>query len=263
MAAFDTRSAEKLIQRVTREAGDAVLKRFGKDGVHYMKSKNIWDVVTKADLLSEKIIISAIRKAYPEHGIIAEESGVTNKGAEYVWVIDPIDGTLNYSRGVPLFGVMVCLLHRNEIILSAINLPAEKQLFFAKKGKGTYLNGKRVRCSDRKSLDQSFGAGSARLDGRPAVFIENLLRSARKQKIQYASFFSMAVNACYVASGRRDWMVPLAGAVWDFAPAYLILKESGCKVTDTKGKPWKFGMLEMVAANPRLHKKILKLTKGV
>ena len=263
MAAFDIRSAEKLIQRAANQAGDAVLKRFGKDGVHYMKSEQMWDVVTKADLLSEKIIMSAIRKAYPDHGIIAEESGVINKGAEYVWVIDPIDGTLNYSRGVPLFGVMICLVHKGEMLLSAINLPAESQLFFARKGKGTYLNGKRVHCSDKKSLDQSFGAGSARLDGRPAAFIENLLRSVRKQNIQYASFFSMAVNACYVASGRRDWMVPLAGAVWDFAPAYLILKESGCKVTDTKGKPWKFGMPEMVAANPTLHKKLLTLTKNI
>ena len=186
-----------------------------------------------------------------------------NENAEYVWVVDPIDGTLNFSRGVPLFGVMVCLVHRGEVILSAIDLPAEHQLFFAKKGKGAYLNGKRVHCSDKKALDQSFGAGSARLDGRPAALIENLIRTARKQNMQYASFFSMAVNACYVASGRRDWMAPLAGAIWDFAPAYLLLKESGCKVTDMKGGPWKFGMLEMVAANPTLHKELLKLTKGI
>jgi myo-inositol-1(or 4)-monophosphatase len=263
MAVFDIRSAEKFIQSTARTAGRAVLKRFGTEGVHYMKSENMWDVVTKADLISEKIIITAICKAYPGHGIIAEETGVLNEEAEYVWVIDPIDGTLNYSRGVPLFGVMMCLVHRGEILLSAINLPAEGQLFFARKGRGTYLNGKRIHCSDRASLDQSFGAGSARLDGRPAAFIENLLRSARKEKIQFASFFSMAVNACYVASGRRDWMAPLAGALWDFAPAYLILKESGCRVTDTKGNPWKFGMLEMVAANPRLHTKLLRLTKGI
>ena len=79
----------------------------------------------------------------------------------------------------------------------------------------------------------------------------------------YSSFGCMGVNACYVASGRRDWIVPLVGSIWDYAPAYLLLKESGCKVTDTSGKPWKFGVLEMVAANPAIHKQLLKLTKNI
>ena len=256
-------STEKFIQDIARKAGDAVLKRFGKDGVHYMKSGHLWDVVTKADLLSEKIIVSAIRKNYPDHGVISEECGVINEGADYVWIIDPIDGTLNFSRGVPLFGVMICLVHKGDILLSAINLPAEHELFFAKKGGGAYKNGKRIHCSRPTKLSETFGAGSARLDGRAAAFLSALIKAGRNQHIQYASFFSMAVNACYVASGKRDWCVPLAGSIWDFAPAYLILKESGCKVTDTKGRPWKLDMLEMLAANPVLHKKLLKITKNI
>src|ERR1700690_2607989 len=99
-------STDAFIKKIAREAGAAVLKRFGKDGVHYMKSANRFDVVTKADLLSDRMIVSAIKKHYPEHGIISEESGNVNEGAEYVWVVDPIDGTLNFSSGVPLFGVM-------------------------------------------------------------------------------------------------------------------------------------------------------------
>ena len=257
------RNAERFIQDIVKKAGDAVLKRFGKDGVHYMKSEHLWDVVTKADLLSETIIIDAIRKAYPDHGIISEESGEIGESSEYIWIIDPIDGTLNFSRGVPLFGVMMCLVRKGEVLLSAINLPALGERFFAKKGGGAYLNGKRINCSKRKTLNQSFGAGSARLDGRPAAFLSTLLRAARREQIQYASFFSMAVNSAYVASGRRDWMAPLVGSIWDFAPAYLLLKESGCKVTDTNGKPWKFGVLELVAANPTLHNKLIALTKGV
>ena len=255
--------AEKFIQDVVREAGDAVLKRFGKDGPHYMKSDHVWDVVTKADLRADKLITSRIQKAYPTHGIISEESGTTNEGAEYVWIVDPIDGTLNFSKGVPLYGVMICLVRKGDVILSAINLPSTGELFYAKKGGGAYLNGKRVHCSKTKKLLQTFGAGSARLEGRAGNFMKNLLKASKVHHIQYASFFSMAVNVCYIATGRRDWVVPLAGMIWDFAPAYLILKESGCKVTDTKGKPWKFGVLEMVAANPTLHKEILKLTKDI
>lgn len=253
---------DKFIQDLAREAGDMVLKRFGKDGMHYMKSKHIFDVVTKADLRADKLITSRIKKKYPTHGIIAEESGVWNEGAEYIWVIDPIDGTLNFSKGIPIFGVMICLLHRGKVVLSVINMPATKEFFFAKANGGTFLNGKRVHCSKQSVLDESFGFGSARMRGRNAMFLGNVIRQ-KKYNIQFSSFACMAANACYTAAGRRDWSVSLSGQVWDFAPAYLMIKESGCTVTDTKGNPWKFGMREMVAANPRLHKELLKLTKGV
>src|SRR3989344_3431493 len=132
------RSADKFIQDIAKKAGDAVLKRFGNSGVHRMKSDRVWDVVTEVDLLAYKIITSAIKKAYPDHGIISEESGGINNHAEYIWIIDPIDGTLNFSRNVPMFGVMICLARRDKIILSAINLPCSKEIFFAKAGKGAY-----------------------------------------------------------------------------------------------------------------------------
>ncbi len=254
---------EKFIQRVAHEAGDIVLGRFGKDGKHYMKSEHSWDVVTKADLRADKFITIKIKKQYPTHGIISEESGVVNEDADYIWVIDPIDGTLNFSRNVPMFGVMICLVHKGAVVLSVINLPAIHEFFYAKAHKGAFLNGKRIQCSTHRTLDQGYGSGSARMGGRPAAFIKTILRAGQDENIQFSSLACMSANAAYVAAGRRDWIVSLAGSIWDFAPAYLMLKESGCKVTDTKGNHWKFGMLEMVAANPRLHKELLKLTKGI
>ena len=256
-------STDAFIKKIAREAGAAVLKRFGKDSVHYMKSANRFDVVTKADLLSDRMIVSAIKKHYPEHGIISEESGNVNEGAEYVWVVDPIDGTLNFSSGVPLFGVMICLVRNGDVVLAVINLPAMKELFFAKVDRGAFLNGKRIHCSRVPTLEHTFGAGSASLRTRTAALMKRFIKYAVGRDMQMSSFGTMSANACYVAAGRRDWIIPLAGSIWDFAPAYLILKESGCKVTDTKGNPWKFGMLEMVAANPALHKQLLKLTKGI
>lgn len=253
---------EKFIQTITKKAGAAVLKKFGKVGVHYTKSHERWDVVTKADLLSEKILISAIRRRYPKHGIISEESGTMNEGAEYVWILDPIDGTLNYSLGVPAFGVMVCVVHKGKVILSAINMPATKEFFFAKAGGGAYLNGKRIHCTKSKRLQTSFGMHGTTLNPRTMRFLKNLLRFSKHGHVLLGSFSSPA-NACYVATGQRDWIVSLSGQIWDFAPEYLILKEAGCKVTDTKARPWKLGQLEMVAANPVLHKQLIKLTKGV
>ena len=253
---------EKFIQTITKKAGAAVLKRFGKEGVHHTKSHARWDVVTKADLLSEKILISAIQKSYPNHGIISEESGRMNENAEYVWILDPIDGTLNYSLGVPAFGVMVCLVRKGNVLLSAIDMPATKEFFFARAGHGAYLNGKKIRCTKSRRLQTTFGMHGTTLNPRTTAFLRNVLRIAPRSHILMGSFSSPA-NACYVATGQRDWLVSLSGQIWDFAPEYLILKESGCKVTDTKGNPWKLGMLEMVAANPVLHKQLIKLTKGV
>ena len=254
---------EKFIQDIAKKAGGAVLKRFGKDGVQYMKSKNRGDAVTKADLLSEKMIIDAIKKRYPEHGIVAEESGTFREGSEYVWVIDPIDGTLNFAHGVPIFGVMICLMRSGEVILSVIYMPALKQLFFAKKGKGTFLNGTRVRCAKTLSLKGSVGCGSSSLRTRMAHFFKKLIKAAKDGHMLFSSPGSICANASYVAKGGRDWMVALVGGVHDFAPISLILSEAGCAVTDTKGRSWKFGMLEMVAANPTLHKQLLKLTKDI
>jgi myo-inositol-1(or 4)-monophosphatase len=254
---------DRFIQRIAKKAGDAVLKRFGKEGEHYRKSDRLTDIVTKSDLLAEKIIIDAIRAEYPDHGIISEESGAVNEGAEYVWVIDPIDGTMNYARGVVTFGVMLCLVRRGEVILSVINMPALKELYYAKAGKGAYLNGKRIRCSPETDIKKTYGVGSSSLRARNARFLKSLITAARDMQMLFGTFGAMSANTCVVASGRRDWIVALNGSIWDFAPATLILKEAGCKVTDMDGQAWKFGMLEMVAANPALHKNLLKLTKGI
>jgi len=254
---------DKFLQEIVKKAGRAVLKKFGEEGVHYAKSARAWDVVTKSDLLSEEIIVSAIRKKYPEHGIIAEERGSIKEESEYVWVIDPIDGTFNYSRGVPAFGVMACIVRDSVVQASAINLPATNEFFFAKAGKGAYRNGKRIHCSSAKVLQTTVGTGSTSVSKRAARFLDTLMKNNKSGHMMLSSFASMANNACYTAAGKRDWMVAVNGSIWDFAPAYLMLKEAGCKVTDTKGKPWKFGTLEMVAANPKLHTQLLKLTKNV
>jgi myo-inositol-1(or 4)-monophosphatase len=253
---------DRFIQDIAKKAGNAVLKRFGKDGELYRKTRHRITVVTKADLLADKLITQAIRKKYPEHGIISEEGGSKGANADYVWVIDPIDGTMNFSAGVPMFGVMICLVHRGEVVLSVINMPATGEFFFAKAGKGSFLNGKRIHCSKTSTLKWSSGYGASTLQKRSRKLMFNLLKSPQHDTLTVGSF-SCCANQAYVAAGRRDWTISLSGQIWDFAPVALLLQEAGCKVTDTRGRPWKFGILEIVAANPALHKQLLKLTKNV
>ncbi len=253
---------DKFIQKIAKEAGDAVLKRFGKDKEWFRKSEHRMDMVTKADYLADKIITTAIKKRYPSHGIISEESGVHNPDATYVWTVDPIDGTLNFASGIPLFGVMIALVREKEVLIAAVYMPATQEFFFAKAGRGAYMNGKRITCSRTRELSKSAGYGISTLRPRTRKFLRNLVSSIKGDQAIIGSLSSCA-NECYVAAGRRDWVVFLSGKIWDFTPVYLLLKEAGCRVTDTKGRPWKFGTLEMVAANPVLHKQLIKLTKGL
>jgi myo-inositol-1(or 4)-monophosphatase len=257
------RAAEKFIQTLVRKAGDAVLKRFGKDFHIHVKTDSPWDGVTKADLAAERMIIAEIKKHYPAHGIIAEESGSYNPEAEYVWIIDPIDGTLNFATGVPLFSTMVALVHRRKVVLSAIYMPVMNELFFAKAGGGAYLNGKRIHCSRRREFKNSLGCGFSSIRMRTAPFIKSLFSAIGKEHVVFNSFGAISVNACYVACGRRDWLMAPHGALHDFAPTYLILKEAGCAATDITGEPWKFGAQGIVAANSILHRQLLKASENL
>ncbi|MBI4093831.1 inositol monophosphatase [Candidatus Kaiserbacteria bacterium] len=253
---------EKFIQDITKKAGTAVLKQFRNVGVKYMKSDDLWDCVTQADLDADRIIVSAIKKKYPSHGIISEESGEYYPDSEYVWIIDPIDGTRNFATHVPLFGTMVALAHKGDVMLAAIDMPATNEFFFARAGKGAFLNGKRIHCTKTDTLSRSAGYGGSSLRHRTRKFLRNLVKS-RTTKQTIIGSFACCANQCYVAAGRADWVVSLSGKIWDFAPVSLILKEAGCTVTDVSGRPWTLNALEIVAANPVLHKQLLKLTKGI
>ena len=253
---------EKFIQRIAKKAGDEVMKRFGKDGVRFTKSSHPISAVTNADLLSDRIIISAIKKRYPKHGIVSEESGIWNQHAEYTWIVDPIDGTLNFANSIPYFAVLIALARGEEIVLAAVYLPALKELFFAKAGKGAYLNGVRIRSTRKRQWKHSAGSIPSILNKRAAAFFKGLLEQAPGNEFLISNFGG--AGEPYVAIGRRDWSVSIGAHVWDYAPGFLIAKEAGCVATNLKGRPWRMKDRELlVAANPVLHKQLLKLTKNV
>jgi fructose-1,6-bisphosphatase/inositol monophosphatase family enzyme len=251
---------EKFLKDKIVEAGHATYKLLGKTGVKYTK-ENSMDVVTKADLLSNKIIVNAIKKNFPTHGIISEEQKDENINNEYVWIIDPIDGTLNYSRGIPLYGVFIALAKNKEIIMGASYLPAFKELYFAQKGKGAFLNGRRVKCGNTKTIVESYGMiGSVWRKGRDKL-TNNILSLIGDKTAWIGSLGSAAVNAGHVSCGKKDWTIMRGGGIWDYAAAVILLREAGCKVTKYDGSEWKFGDKEIVAANPILHKEVLRITK--
>ena len=251
---------EEFIKNITREAGLAVLEKFKKVGVAYTKS-NIGDVVTEADLISNNLIVDAIKKEYPNHGIISEEIAATDIDAEYVWIIDPLDGTRNFATKTPLFGIMVALTKNKVVQLSAIFDPVHNEFFFAKIGGGTFLNGEKINCSETKEWEHSFGCANASLSSGRVPYFEAVLRVAKEKSFWMSGFGSVATASTYMADGRRDWYYSAGAKIWDYAPASLIMSEAGCVVTNTKGEPWTLEDTNIVSANKYLHPQLLAIAQ--
>ncbi|MCL2334847.1 MAG: inositol monophosphatase [Endomicrobia bacterium] len=233
---------------------------------HYEKVLNIeykgkTDPVTQADKNSQKAVIKIIKSVFPEHGVMAEEDGVDESGKEYCWIIDPLDGTVNFVHGMPMFCVSVGLKHKDDIIAGVIYSPVTKEVFVAEKGKGAYLNGKRIRVSKTKDLIRALAVTGFpySLDGiRERVFknFENIVSEA--QGIRRLG--SAALDMAYVACGRFDFFWEETLKPWDIAAGVVIVKEAGGIVSDYFGKKNYFQNTKLLASNGMaIHKKVLRM----
>ncbi len=249
---------QNFIKEIAREAGDIVLKKFGKIGVKYTK-RDATDVVTEADEASNELLVNRIKKHFPAHGIISEEQPKFQPDADYVWIIDPLDGTRNYSTGTPLFGVLIGLAYKNIMQLATIFDPVHDEMFFAERGGGAFLNGKPIACSKRAELKHSFGCLNTHWSANRIDWLKKVIHAAEMSDFWTSGFGSVAISSAYVAAGRRDWYCGFGASLWDYAATSLVLSESGCLVTNAAGEPWRLEHCELVAANPALHPTILKM----
>lgn len=248
---------EQFIEKTIKEAGKAELEMFGKVDVHYTKT-TLHDVVTKADLASQQIIGDAIKKHHPEHGIVGEEENLDHQSdADYVWYIDPLDGTKNFSTRIPIFGINIGLAHKGEIILGAVYLPFTDEFCFAEKGKGAFLNGKRMQCSEKKEWAYSYGIGGMRASSKNTLLRE-VIGKLSNNTAWIMAIASSAVTAVYIADGRRDWYVSRGSSIWDYAGPSIIMKETGLLVTNSQGHDWSLADKEIFVANSHLHPELIK-----
>lgn len=249
---------EKFIKATLPKAGEILRKKFKKVGVKYTKKHEL-DVVTVADLKANALLIGAIKKNFPDHGIITEETEEYKNESEYIWVIDPLDGTLNFSRGIPIFVTMLAVFRNKELIMSAIYNPLRKELTFARKGKGATVNGKRIKASKINKLQSSTGCVSSVFMKEQKRFCDLLVD--REKRVMLYALGSAGYSGIYVARGAINWYVNYNPRIWDIAPNVLLLSEAGHKVTNIRGKPWKFGDRGLIAAEKNLHKQLVKLVK--
>lgn len=250
---------ENFLKQLIIEAG-AIAKSYFRKGVKFETKTHLGDLVTEADIAVSNFCIQKIQTQFSSHSIHSEEEKkVINPGGEYLWMIDPIDGTRNFKIGVAFWCVMIALFYKDELYLSAIYDAMSDELYFAKRGQGATLNGMPIHVNEIDSLEHGYAVcvrgGPTRMHNNRFV---RMMKKLSEGNVWMHNFGTI-LGGCAVASGGADFFVLNCGFDHDYAAVVLICEEAGAVVTDSDGHPWKRGREDLVIANPKLHPKILAL----
>jgi myo-inositol-1(or 4)-monophosphatase len=249
-----------VLRDAAREAAlhaGAILKQGFGTSFEITSKEGHHNLVTTYDKLAESAIINFLAKKFPSHGFLGEESGNTKSG-DILWIIDPLDGTVNFAHNVPVFSVSIAACYQNQILVGAVYQPMTDELFLAEKGKGSFLNGKPLKVSSQTKLTEAYLATGFpyNVQENPLHCIETFNRLTRKG-IPIRRLGSAAIDLSYVAAGRFDGYWEVSLQPWDLAAGLLIVQEAGGEVTRYDGSAC--NILEagpVLATNRHLHKQI-------
>lgn len=242
-----------------REAGDILLSYF-RASVN-VREKGIADLVTDADVAAERCIAARISAAFPGHAILGEEEQAGDTGAEYLWVVDPLDGTTNFAHGLPHFAVSIALLHRGQPQLGVVWNPARGDLYTARLGGGAYHNGRRLQVNREATMDQSL-IGTGFYYDRGAMMEATLgaIGDCFRQNIHgIRRFGTAALDLAHVADGLYGAFFEFQLSPWDFAAGQLLVTEAGGRVTDCAGAALPLRKSTILASNGLLHDQMLSI----
>ena len=245
--------------KAARRAG-AIINRAAMDiDVLTVSTKRHNDFVTEVDHAAEQAVIQILLKAFPDHAILAEESGAQGK-SDYVWIIDPLDGTTNFIHGFPQYCVSIGLRHRGIVTQAVIYDPGRNELYTASRGHGAYLNDRRLRVSKRKQLDDALiGTGFPfREIGQIADYMP-VLRQVMAQTAGVRRAGAAALDLAYVAAGRLDGFWEIGLAPWDMAAGSLLIQEAGGLVSDFDGDGNYLDAGNIVAGTPKVFAPLLQI----
>ncbi len=247
-------------KEIIEKASDIVLKNHRK--IRNISYKGISNLVTNVDKEVEAFIIKEITSKYPDHSIVAEESGCKNRNPDFQWFIDPIDGTTNFAHSYPFFCVSIGFVKNGVLEFGFIKDPITNELFSAIKNKGARLNGRPIHVSKTKDLSKSLLITGFPYDKKTSK-MNNLKNFCNLTLLTHGvrRDGAAALDLCYIASGRADGYWELKLSPWDVAAGILILEEAGGKITGFKGEKYNVYKKEIVATNGFIHKELLKHLK--
>jgi myo-inositol-1(or 4)-monophosphatase len=216
------------------------------------------NLVTEVDHASEKLIMDIIRRDFPDHFILSEEVGEIRMDSDYKWIIDPIDGTVNFAHGIPICCVSIGVEHNGQMVMGAVYNPFMDEFFFAEKGKGSSLNDKPIRVSNKTTVMES-----CFVTGFPYTYLDmpngplDVFGRFIRKGIPVRRLGSAAIDLCWVAAGRFDGFFEHKLSAWDSAAGFLIVEEAGGTVTDFDGNPYSPYQPRIVASNGQIHTELL------
>lgn len=257
---------QQLAKKVAREAGKYLLKNFYTFKSKEKSYKANRTTVTKYDKGAEKIILNAIKKYFPNDAILSEEAGANNKESEYLWIVDPLDGTRNFTMRNPVFSVAIAIVHspsmddsKAKVEHGIIYVPILKDMYEASINKGAKLNGKKVFVSKIAKMED---AQHTFCHGQGPTYMSKSGRynlNLKKKNIDARQLGSAAMELALVSSGRSDSIVIPGANSWDVAAGILLVREAGKQVTDANGSSWRLVSKDMIATNGKIHNKVLKV----
>lgn len=244
-------------------AGAKEILRFFNSDFKVSKKEGVNNLVTEADHAAEKAIIEVIHRYYPDHQVLGEESGALVKDSAYKWIVDPIDGTVNFAHGIPLNCVSIAIEHEQEIIMGAVYNPHLNEFFFAEKGKGATLNDRPIRVSDEQEaihacLVTGFPYTYINMPNGPLEIFERFVRKG----VPVRRLGSAAIDLCWVACGRFDGFYEHKLEPWDSAAGYLIVEEAGGRVTDLDGNKFSVYQHKILATNGKIHDEMVEVIQN-
>jgi len=247
-----------LIESLARKAGDTLMNHFRQDWTLLKKRGTAKEVATRYDKEVDRLIVEEIKRHYPHHSLLTEESGFLQGDPDWLWIVDSLDGTGNFANFNPLFSVCIALIHQSELLLGAIYAPAIDEFYFAEKGKGAYLNGVKIQVSDVSDPSQSYilyCEGGDKDRGRTG----ELLSKVYPHVTDIRKLGSAGLETAWVAAGKGEAYFSTRIEPWDVAPGVLLVQEAGGKVSDFQGNPWKPQTGDFLFSNKKLHEGILSL----
>lgn len=243
---------------LARKSGLLLKDKFNH--THEIEYKGDINIVTEADKMSESLIIESIRREYPRHGILSEESPSISGTEKLRWIIDPLDGTTNYAHGYPVFCVSIALEKEDQVILGVIYDPMRDDMFVAVHNEGVFLNERKMTASSEENISRSLLATGFPYD----------IRDSKENNLSYFNSMALSVQAirragaaaldlAYLAAGRFDGFWELKLKPWDTSAGCLMVEEAGGKVTDLFGKTWNITSPHLLASNGLIHQQMMDI----
>lgn len=246
-------------KEITKKAGNLLLKNYKKLGERDIYLKGHREFVTKADIKSSKLIVKFLKTKFPKHNIISEEQDKIDKGSDYTWVIDPLDGTTNFIMQNPIFAVSISLIRANEIQLGTIYAPFLKEFYTVEKDGLPLLNGEPLSVSKKDSIKDSILFFCS---GHKKMHKEKTIKLYKEFKLRAKSFRQMgsaSLELAFVAGGKAEAFMLPGGETWDVAAGILMVQKAGGRVTDFKGDDWTLRTRDLLATNGKIHEDVVNI----